>query len=371
MAKKDLPDVISGYEEFLRDLKESIGHAQVRAGLSVNRELIKLYWQIGRRILEQQHEQGWGAKVIDRLARDLRKSFPDVRGFSTRNLKYMRAFAEAYPDLEIVQTLSAQITWSHNCALLDRVKDVTERRWYIAQTIQYGWSYAVLIHQIESALYKRQGRATTNFVETLPKPQSELAQQILKDPYNFDFLCIGSDALERDLEKALVEKLRDFLLELGAGFAFVGSQYHLSVGDRDFYIDLLFFHWKLNCFVVVELKVTDFEPEYVGQLGFYLAAIDRQVKEPHHQPTIGLLLCKTADRIVAEYALSNSKNPMGVSEYKLLPKEIRDDLPAIEKLERELPIRFGNIVQTAPKVQSQMTGTVSWPDENTEEPVNS
>lgn len=359
MTKRDLPDVILGYDDFLSDLKKSIREAQVRAGLSVNRELIMLYWKIGRSILDEQQKQGWGAKIIDRLAADLNKSFPGVRGFSSRNLKYMRAFAEAYADLAIVQTLSAQITWSHNCALLDKVKNVDERHWYIKETVTNGWSHAVLIHQIESGLYSRQGRAVTNFADTLPRPQSELAQQILKDPYNFDFLSLASDALEKDLEAGLIAKLRDFLLELGTGFAFLGTQYHLSVGGQDFYIDLLFFHWKLNCFVAVELKVTEFTPEHIGKMGFYLEAIDRQLKEPNHQPTIGLLLCKTTNKVVAEYALRSSNSPMGISEYRLLPESIRNELPTVEILEKQLPMRFADMHQTAPRAFTNITGSVS------------
>lgn len=222
------------YEEFLGELKERIKQAQVRAVLAVNRELILLYWQIGRDILLRQQQQGWGAKVIDRLAADLRKAFPEIKGFSSRNLKYMRAFAEAYPDQEFVQQPAAQIPWFHNCVLLDKVKDNAERKWYIHQTIQQGWSRNVLVHQIESGLYHRQGKSVTNFDRTLPKPQSELAQQIIKDPYNSDFLSLGEAAQERDLEKALINHIRDFLLELGVGFAFVGSQYHLEIGDQDF-----------------------------------------------------------------------------------------------------------------------------------------
>src|SRR6516162_1094586 len=223
-----------GYETFLKDLKERIRTAQVRAALAVNRELVLLYWSIGRDILARQKERGWGAKIIDRLAADLRKAFPEMTGFSPRNLKYMRAFAEAWPDEQIVQQLAAQIPWFHNCVILDRVKSPPEREWYIRQTIQNGWSRNVLVHQIESGLYRRQGKALTNFTRTLPAPQSELAQQIVKDPYNFDFLALGPDLLERDLERGLLDHLRSLILELGKGFAFVGSQYHLDVGGQDF-----------------------------------------------------------------------------------------------------------------------------------------
>lgn len=343
LAKNELSEILIDYEPFLETLKGAIRQAQVKAGLAVNRELIMLYWQIGKGILEQQAKQGWGSNVIGRLAEDLKKSFPEVKGFSARNLKYMRAFAEAYPECEFVQAAPAQITWYHNCTLLDKVKDAGERQFYIMQTVQNGWSRDVLVHQIESALHTRQGKAITNFSTTLQKPHSELAQQILKDTYNLDFLTLAPEALERELEKSLLDKLKDFLLELGSGFSFVGSQYHLDVGGQDYFLDLLFYHLKMRCFVVVDLKITDFKPEYAGKMGFYLAAVDDQLKHQHDQPTIGLILCKTKNRVVAEYALRNSQNPMGVSEYKLseqLPAQIGAALPTIEELEKELGMPF-------------------------------
>jgi predicted nuclease of restriction endonuclease-like (RecB) superfamily len=328
-----------GYDAFLRDLKARIRSAQVRAALSVNRELVLLYWQIGTDILTNQRERGWGAKVIDRLSADLRRDFPEMKGFSARNLKYMRALAEAYPDEPFVQQLVAQIPWGHNVRLLDHVKDATEREWYLQQTVQHGWSRNVLVHQIESGLYRRQGKALTNFDRTLPSPTSDLAQSLLKDPYSFDFLSLGDDARERDLHRGLVEHLREFLLELGVGFAFVGSQYPLEVGDTDFYIDLLFYHLKLRCFVVIELKVSDFEPEFVGKLNFYLSAVDDLLRHPDDGPSIGLLLCKTKNRVVVEYALRDTGKPIGVSEYQLLealPEGLQGSLPTIEELEAEM-----------------------------------
>ncbi|HEY9755742.1 MAG TPA: PDDEXK nuclease domain-containing protein [Oculatellaceae cyanobacterium] len=339
MANKDVTDVLKHYEPFLEELKDSIRQAQVRAALSVNRELILLYWRIGKAILEQQAQQGWGAKVVDRLGQDLRITFPEMKGLSARNLKYMRAFAEAYPELEIVQAAPAQITWYHNCTLLDKIKEPEIRRWYAEQTVLNGWSRDVLVHQIETGLHKRLGQAVTNFEATLPKPQSELAQQILKDPYHFDFLELSAKAIERDLEKSLLNKLRDFLLELGTGFAFVGSQYHLVVGGQDYYLDLLFYHLKARCFVAVDLKITDFQPEYVGKMGFYLSAVDDLVRHPEDRPSIGLILCKTKNNVIAEYALRNTQAPMGVSEYKVaqpLPKEIGESLPTIEQLQEKL-----------------------------------
>jgi predicted nuclease of restriction endonuclease-like (RecB) superfamily len=339
MPKKNIPEILTDYEPFLEYLKDSIRKAQVRAGLAVNRELIFLYWRIGNAILEQQFQQGWGAKIVDRLAHDLRHAFPDMTGFSARNLKYMRAFAEAYPDEAIVQAAPAQITWYHNCTLLDKIKEPEIRQWYAEQTIVNGWSRDVLVHQIESRLHRRLGQSITNFERTLPQPQSELAQQILKDPYNFEFLELSAEALERDLERSLLEKLKDFLLELGTGFAFVGSQYLLVVGEQDYYLDLLFYHLKARCFVVVDLKMTDFRPEFAGKMGFYLSVVDDLVRHPEDRPSIGLILCKTKNNVVAEYALRNTQSPMGVSEYKIaqpLPTEISADLPSIEQLQEKL-----------------------------------
>jgi predicted nuclease of restriction endonuclease-like (RecB) superfamily len=337
MADKLSP--MDGYDDFLRELKERIRSAQVRAALSVNRELVLLYWQIGREIINRQQQQGWGAKVIERLARDLKAAFPEMKGFSARNLKYMRAFAEAYPDEQIVQQLVALIPWGHNVRILDAVKDITAKLWYVQKTRENGWSRNILVHQIESGLYHRQGKATTNFENTLPKPQSELAQQLLKDPYNFDFLSLGKEALERDLEKSLIEHIRDFLLELGVGFAFVGSQYHLEVGNQDFYIDLLFYHLHLRCYVVVDLKIEDFQPEFSGKMSFYVSAVDDLLRHPDDQPTIGMILCKTKNQTIVEYARREMNKPIGVSTYQLrdaLPEQLQGSLPTIEQLEAEL-----------------------------------
>jgi predicted nuclease of restriction endonuclease-like (RecB) superfamily len=330
---------LSGYEEFLRDLKARIRSAQIKAALSVNRDLILLYWEIGRDILRQQGTQGWGAKVIERLAQDLCREFPDVKGFSLRNLKYMRAFAEAYPERQFVQQLAAQIPWFHNCLLLDRVKDPVRREWYIRQTIENGWSRAVLVHQIETNLYHRQVTAgkTTNFPATLSPPQSDLVQQTMKDPYIFDFLSLGKEAQERDLERALVEKIKEFLLELGVGFAFLGSQYHVEVSGQDFYIDLLFYHHRLRCLVAIDLKMEDFKPEFAGKMNFYLSALDDLLRHPDDQPSVGIILCKGKKKKIAEYALRDVKKPMGVSEYRFtskLPRDLAKALPAPRDLER-------------------------------------
>ena len=328
-----------GYAELLADLKQRIQNAQVRASLVVNRELVLLYWQIGRDILTRQERESWGTKVIDRLAADLKRAFPDTRGFSPRNLKYMRAFAETWPDEAIVQQLVAQIPWGHNVRILDYVKDPSRREWYVRATLQYGWSRDILVHQIESRLHERQGNAVTNFDATLRSPQSDLAQQITKDPYNFDFLMLGEEARERDLERGLLEHLRKFLLELGVGFAFVGSQYRLQVGGEEFFIDLLFYHLKLRAYVVIDLKVQAFRPEFAGKMNFYLSAVNDLLRHPEDQPSIGLILCKTRDRVVAEYALRDVSKPIGVSEYQLaaaLPDKLKGTLPTIEDLESEL-----------------------------------
>ena len=328
------------YAKFLADIKTRIRSAQTRAALSVNSELVLLYWQIGNDILKRQDEQGWGAKVIASLSHDLSHEFPQMKGFSSRNLKYMRGFAVAYPDEAFVQEVLAQITWYHNITLLSKVKDSKEREWYIRQTIQQGWSRNVLVHQIESGLFNRQGNAVTNLERTLPAPQSELVSEVLNDPYNFDFLTLGKEFSERDLHQSLLTHIRDFLMELGVGFAFVGSEHHLEVGDQDFYIDLLFYHLRLRCYVVIELKVGNFIPEYAGKLNFYLSAVDDLLRqESHDQPSVGILLCKTRNRIVAKYALRDMNKPMGVSTYQLmhaLPENLRSSLPSIEELEAEL-----------------------------------
>lgn len=328
-----------GYADWLADLKTRIHTAQQRATLAVNRELVGLYWHIGRDILARQAEQGWGAKVIERLADDLRTAFPDMKGFSRANLMYMRAFAEAWPDAEIVQQAVGQLPWGHNLVLLTRLKDSQQRLAYAQSAIQHGWSRNVLNIHIETRLLERSGKAVTNFDVSLPKPQSDLARESLKDPYRFDFLGLSREAGEREIEKALVKHVTDFLLELGAGFAFVGRQVLLDVGGDEFFIDLLFYHLKLRCYVVVELKGGKFKPEHLGQLGFYLTAIDRQVKSEHDNPTIGLLLCKSKNKVVAEYALGDKSQPMGIAEYKLLeslPAELQTSLPSIEQIEREL-----------------------------------
>jgi predicted nuclease of restriction endonuclease-like (RecB) superfamily len=337
-----MPDSLSqfsGYEEFLHALKEQIKSAQMRAVLAVNQELVILYWQIGQEILTRQQTQGWGAKVIDKLAKDLQKSFPEMKGFSSRNLKYMRSFAEAYPQESIVQEVLAQIPWYHNLALLEKVKAADERLWYARQTAQYGWSRNILVHQIESNLHTRMGEAITNFDRALPQPDSELAQQILKDPYNFSFLSLAKESVERDLEKALTNHICDFLLELGVGFAFLGRQYNLVIDGDDYYIDLLFYHTKLHCYIVIDLKMGEFQPEFSGKMNFYISAVDDLLREPEDKPTIGIILCKGKKKTAVEYALRDVNKPIGVSTYQVqstLPELLRSSLPTPEQLEMEL-----------------------------------
>jgi predicted nuclease of restriction endonuclease-like (RecB) superfamily len=329
----DLPE---GYLEFIISLKNRIRSAQVKAVVSVNRELVLLYWQIGDEILVRQEREGWGSKVIDRLSSDLTHEFPAMKGFSARNLKYMKKFAGAWRDASIVQELLAQITWYHHIALLDKVKNPAEREWYIRETIRHGWSRNVLVHQIESGLVRRAGTSVTNFPMTLTSPQSDLALEVVKDPYIFDFLGRSTEMSERQLHTSLLEKLRDFLVELGIGFAFLGSEYHLEIGDQDFYLDLLFYHTRLHCYIIIELKVGTFVPEFAGKLNFYLSASDDLLRDPViDQPTIGILLCREKNRVIAEYALRDMSKPMAVSTYHLgqtLPPQFQEQLPDTNRL---------------------------------------
>ena len=328
-----------GYDHLLRDLKDRVRAARVRAALAVNSELVLLYWSIGRDILERQDRLGWDAKVIDQLAADLRKEFPESKGFSSRNLKYMRTLAREWPEGSVGQQLAAQLPWFHSCTLVQKVKDPGERDWYAQACIEHGWSRNVLEMQIETGLYGRQGGATTNFERTLPSPQSDLARETLKDPYNFEFLTIAEDAHERAIERGLVDHIRDFLLELGQGFAFMGCQVPLTVGEEDYYLDLLFYHVKLRCYVVIELKAGGFKPEYAGKLNFYLSAVDDQLRHPDDQPTIGLVLCRGKNEVAVEYSLRDMAKPLGVSEYQLteaLPEKLKGSLPSVEELEAEL-----------------------------------
>jgi len=339
MTDKPISIIPEGYAHWLAELKTRIASARQRAALSVNQAQIRLYWQIGQDILERQINQGWGAKVIDRLANDLKDSFPDIKGFSSSNLKYMRFFAERCPDGLIGQQVADQLPWFHIVLLITKLNDPMQREWYAQQAVQHGWSRATLSLHIKNQLHLRQANAVSNFATRLPDVQSDLAREALKDPYLFDFLGLGDEAHERDIESALIRHITRFLMELGAGFAFVGRQFKLDVGGDEFFIDLLFYHTRLKCYVVVELKATAFKPEHAGQLNFYLSAVDAQVKAPDDKPTIGLLLCKEKNRLVAEYALSGIERPIGVANYELvraLPEPLDTSLPSIEEIEAEL-----------------------------------
>jgi len=328
------------YAVLLGEIKERIRTERVRVVLAANHAMVLLYWDIGKAILARQEREGWGAGTIDRLSHDLREAFRDMRGFSPRNLKYMRAFAAAWPEREFVQQAAAQIPWFHNCVLLDKVSDRRTRLWYMTKTQQEGWSRSVLAIQIENRLHERQGGAVTNFPRTLPPADSDLATQAFKDPYLFDFLGTAEPRTERELEQGLVDHIQRFLLEMGAGFAFVGRQVLLEVGDSDFRVDLLFYHLQLRRFVVVELKAVAFSPAFVGQMNLYLSAVDDLMRHPDDAPTIGLLLCKGKDRMVVEYALRDLAKPLGVADWEprlvdVLPDDLKGSLPTIEEIEAE------------------------------------
>lgn len=345
----------TNYTTLISHLKERIRSARYKASLLVNREMLFLYWEIGNTISEQQKTEGWGSKVIDRLSVDLKTEFPDFKGLSVRNLKYMKTFAEAYPEFgqeqlaqiqnpdkledTIVQVPLAQLTWYHHLTILTTIKDQSTRLFYIQETIKNGWSRDVMLRNIESKLHERQGNAITNFQTTLPAIQSDLAQQTIKSPYNFDFVAFGEEMKERNLEKALIEHLKKFMLELGKGFAYVGNQKNLVVDGDDFFLDLLFFNTELNCYVIFELKIGDFKPEFAGKLNFYVNTVDEQLKKEHHAKTIGVLLCKTPNETVVKYSLKGIESPIGVAEYLLsevLPNTVDAEILSIEAVESEL-----------------------------------
>lgn len=326
------------YLSIVESIKKEIRTAQYRATVRVNRELLMLYYSIGDII--NKHKT-WGNKFIENLAADIKLSFPDATGYSVRNLKYMSKFSSRFSNQEIVQAALAQITWYHHIALMDKVKRPEEHIWYAKQAAENGWSRNVLVHQIESGLYQRQvlTEKISNFENRLPSPQSELATQTMKDPYIFDFIPFKSDMVERDIEKALVKDVTKLLLELGTGFAFLGNQYHLNVGGDDFYIDLLFYNLNLRCYVVIELKTGEFKPEYAGQLNFYLSAVDGILKKEQDNPSIGLLLCKSKNDLVAEYSLKDMSKPIGVSSYRVtsdLPKELEHQFPSLEDIQKRI-----------------------------------
>lgn len=339
------------YFDLLDGLKQRIRTAQVKAALAVNQELIALYWYMGREILARQQQAGWGSKVIDRLSVDLRREFPEMKGFSPRNLQYMRALAEAYPDEATVLQVVAQIPWGHNQSLLNKLDTLDQRLWYARKAVEFGWSRSILDLQIETNLFARQGGAITNFERTLPPEQSDLSCELLKDPYNFGFLSLTEAAQERDLERALVERIRDFLLELGVGFAFVGSQYRLEVDGDEYFLDMLFYHLKLRRYVVIDLKVTEFKPEYAGKMNFYISAVNHLLRDDQDNATIGIILCKSKKRTTAEFALDTVQNPIGVATYQLredLPPALQSCLPTAKQLEMEIDAALREI-ETAPK----------------------
>jgi len=350
------------YANLLGDIKKRILQAQVKATLSANAEMIMMYWDVGRMVHQRQQQQGWSAAIIPNLSRDLRNELPEVKGFSERNLGRMLAFYHNYQDIDLFlpqpvaksgssdfltqpvaklapADIIKSIPWGHHALLMQKIKDKSLRFWYMDQILQNGWSRNTLGLMIESEIHERQGSSTTNFSFTLPDLQSDLARQSLKDPYIFDFLTLSEPFSERELETELIKYLEKFLLELGTGFSFVGRQYHLAISDKDFYIDLLFYHLKLRSFIVIELKKGDFKPEYAGKMNFYCSAVDDILKHPTDNATIGMILCQTKDRILAEYALGDINKPIGISEYELtraLPENLRSSLPSIEELEAEL-----------------------------------
>lgn len=348
MVKKEITKKVSvkEYATTLADLKKRIQEAQVKSLLAANKELIKLYWSIGETIVEKQKIDGWGSKTIEQLAKDLQNEFPGLAGFSRANMFKMRSFYTTYAKVsQAVRQFDKfpifNIPWGHNIILITKLKNNEERMWYAQQAIENGWSRSMLEMWIESNLHKRQGKGVTNFAKTLPEPDSDMAQKSFKDPYLFDFLTLHEGHLEKDIEQGLIDHIQKFLLELGEGFSFVGRQYHLEIGDQDFYIDLLFYHLKLRRFVVIELKNTAFKPEYAGQLNFYLSAVDDLLRHPNDNQTIGLLLCKTKNNIVVEYALKDLSKPINVSEYETkikasLPKELKGSLPTVKEIEEEL-----------------------------------
>jgi predicted nuclease of restriction endonuclease-like (RecB) superfamily len=328
------------YQNWLKEIKQKIKSAQYRAALSVNSVLLELYWDIGKEVVEKQKNADWGSGFIEQFANDLRKSFPDIKGFSKRNVYAMRQWYLFYSEhFEFVPQLVAQIPWGHNRLIMSKIKDITEALFYVQATIENGWGRDNLEIQIGKNYYLKKGNAITNFEKTLPSPQSDLAKETIKDPYDFDFLGLEDDALEKEIETELTKHITEFLIELGKGFAYVGRQYHIKVSEKDYYIDLLFYHLDLRCYVVIELKAGIFKPEHAGKLNFYLSAVDTLVKRKEDNPTIGILLCKKKDRVEAEFALRDINKPIGISDYlltKAIPEEIKTKLPTVEQLENEL-----------------------------------
>lgn len=340
-------DLAKDYKQWLSEIKQHIRQSQIKAAVRVNTELLRLYWHLGKEIAERRAEAKWGNGFFNTLSRDLKADFPDMQGFSPTNLKYCKRFYLFYSQSDTIhhqvgdELISPifSIPWRHHIEILTKCRTIDEALFYVGKTLENGWSRAVLLNFLDARLFETQGKALTNFHKNLPEPMSDLAQQTLKDPYNFDFLTMRENYNERELEDALTTNITRFLLELGSGFAFVGRQVRLEVNGNEYFIDLLFYHLKLRCYTVVELKVTEFKPEYLGQLGFYVTAVNRQFKCTEDNPTIGLIICKTKDRVVAEYALEGTNQPLGISQYDLMKvtsEELKNTLPSIEEIENEL-----------------------------------
>ncbi|MCJ8268597.1 MAG: PDDEXK nuclease domain-containing protein [Psychrosphaera sp.] len=334
------------YKSWLSDLKHQFRQTQQKAAVKVNSTLLMFYWQLGSEITAKQNGNVWGEGILNQLSQDLCAEFPAIKGFSKRNLELIRQWVLYWSTGTIAKQAVSQlylIPWGHNLKIISKCRTTAEALYYVQGTMRHGWSRNVLVHQIDSQLWQREGKALSNFESTLPPLQSDLARQALKDPYVFDFLALTTDYNERELEQGLVKHITQFLLELGAGFAYMGKQVPLQVGERDFFLDLLFYHTQLHCYVVIELKTGDFEPEHAGKLNFYIKAVDKQFKKDRDEPTIGILLCKNRDKLVAEYALSDINKPIGVSEFQLtqsLPDSFQSSLPSIEALEQELAGEF-------------------------------
>lgn len=328
------------YKDWLSEIKSKVRSSQIKAALAVNAALIDFYWELGKMIVDKLAQEKWGNKVIEQLAKDLKSEFPHMKGFSRTNLYYIKQFYEVYKqEASIVQQLVGQLPWGHNIVIISQIETSTARLFYLNQIIENNWSRDILALQIKTKLHERQGKAISNFKATLPEPISDLAQQTLKDPYIFDFLSLSNTAKERDIEEQLISHVSKFLLELGRGFAFVGKQYHIEVAQSDYYIDLLFYHIPLKCYVVIELKNTKFVPEYAGKLNFYLSAVDDILKTATDKPTIGILLCRDKNNIEVEYALRGIINPLGVSEFsftEILPENLKSSFPTIEEIEQGL-----------------------------------
>ena len=347
-----LPDNQIDYINILESLKQKIRQARIKATYNANSQMLTVFWEIGKTILDQQKSEGWGTKVIKRLAQDLKSEFPEMKGLSERNLVYMQSFAANYPDFLITQGALAKLPWYHHITLLDKVKNDNERLFYIMETALNGWSRDVMVHQIESGLYTRKGKIISNFKQTIEPDQSELVQQVFKDPYKFDFIYLGNEAKERDIEDALTNQLTKFLLELGQYFSFMGRQYKMMLGDKEYFYDLLFYHTRLKRYVVIELKIDEFKPEYKGKMEFYLTLADEQLKAEGDEPSIGLILCKTKDGLVAEYTLRDSTKPIGIAEYKIsenLPENIQSEMPSIAEIEAEIEKEYEELKSPSQK----------------------